>query len=193
MNLAIIKYNAGNTQSVTFCLNRLGIEPIISDDLETLQKADKLLFPGVGEASTAMQYLRAKGLDVFIKNTRQPLLGICLGMQLLCRHSEEGDTDGIGIFDVAVRRFSGVEKVPQMGWNTLHDLKTDLFKGVEEASYQYFVHSYYAELCADTIATTTYGFPYSAALHRDNFWAVQFHPEKSAGVGEGILRNFLAM
>lgn len=195
MNVAIIKYNAGNVYSVINALERLGIEPVLTDDADVIRSADKVVFPGQGEASTAMAYLRARGLDQLIRELRQPVLGICIGQQLLCRHSEEGDTDCIGIFNADVRRFRPErheDKVPVMGWNRLYDLKTPLFGGLSaENEYVYFVHSYYVPLCADTIATADYIQPYSAAIHRDNFYATQFHPEKSGGVGAKILENFL--
>ncbi len=193
MKVVIIKYNAGNTCSVQFALERLGITPIISDDAETIQSADRVIFPGVGEASSAMEYLRQKGLDKIIKSLTQPVLGICLGMQLMCSHSEEGDTECLGIFDEKVKRFEQIEgyKVPQMGWNSIYNLQTQAFVGLPEDSYVYFVHSYYAEVNRNTIATTNYIKPYSSALHKDNFYGMQFHPEKSGTVGEQILQNFL--
>lgn len=200
MNIAIVKYNAGNTQSVIYALNRLGIEPIVSDEAEVLQRADKVIFPGVGEASTAMNYLRARGLDTIIKNLQQPVLGICVGLQLLCRYSEENNTECMGIFDVAVRRFQPSEeqkatlKVPQIGWNNLFDMCSPLFAGIsEQDAYVYFVHSYYAELSPYTIAKSNYCLDFSAALHKDNFYAVQFHTEKSGAVGAKILDNFLRL
>ncbi len=200
MNIAIVKYNAGNTQSVIYALNRLGIEPIVSDKAEVLQRADKVIFPGVGEASTAMNYLRACGLDTIIKNLQQPVLGICIGLQLLCRYSEENNTECMGIFDVTVRRFQPSEeqkatlKVPQIGWNNLFDMHSPLFAGIsEQDAYVYFVHSYYAELSPYTIAKSNYCLDFSAALQRDNFYAVQFHTEKSGTVGAKILDNFLQL
>lgn len=194
MDVAIVKYNAGNIFSVVNALRRLGIEPNLTDDAEQLMRADRVLFPGQGNALTTMTYLREHRLDEVIRQLRQPVLGICVGQQLLCRHSEEGDVDCIGVFDVPVRRFvptSPEEKVPAMGWNSLHDLGSPLFRGISEHDYVYFVHSYYVPLCADTIAQADYILPYSAALHRDNFWTAQFHPEKSGLVGEKLLANFL--
>ena len=193
MDVAIVKYNAGNIYSVVNAMKRLGINPILTDDAEMLQKADRVLFPGQGQAKEAMEYLKAHQLDQVIKNLTQPVLGICVGQQLLCRHSEEGDVDCIGIFDVDVTRFKPQkheDKVPAMGWNELYDLKTDLYKGLSHP-YSYFVHSYYVPLCEETIATADYILPYSASLHKDNFYTCQFHPEKSGKVGEQILRNFL--
>ena len=197
MEVAIVKYNAGNIYSVVNALRRMGIEPRLTDVPEELMRADRVLFPGQGEARGAMDYLIARGLDRVIRNLRQPVLGICVGQQLLCRHSEEGDTDCIGIFDAEVKRFQPTrheEKVPAMGWNALHDLKSPLFKGLDQnAPYVYFVHSYYVPLCADTIATADYIQPYSASLHKDNFYACQFHPEKSGSVGAQILKNFIEL
>ena len=193
MDVAIVKYNAGNIYSVVNAMKRLGINPILTDDAEMLQKADRVLFPGQGQAKEAMEYLKAHQLDQVIKNLTQPVLGICVGQQLLCRHSEEGDVDCIGIFNVDVKRFKPQkheDKVPAMGWNELYDLKTDLYKGLSHP-YSYFVHSYYVPLCEETIATADYILPYSASLHKDNFYTCQFHPEKSGKVGEQILRNFL--
>ena len=193
MDVAIVKYNAGNIYSVVNAMKRLGINPILTDDAEMLQKADRVLFPGQGQAKEAMEYLKAHQLDQVIKNLTQPVLGICVGQQLLCRHSEEGDVDCIGIFDVDVKRFKPQkheDKVPAMGWNELYDLKTDLYKGLSHP-YSYFVHSYYVPLCEETIATADYILPYSASLHKDNFYTCQFHPEKSGKVGKQILRNFL--
>ena len=196
MQVAIVKYNAGNIRSVLNALHRCGVEAVLTDEVETLMSADKVIFPGQGEARTTMTYLRQHRLDEVIRNLRQPVLGICIGMQLLCRHSEEEDTDCLGVFDVDVVKFRPTrheDKVPQMGWNTIGDLKSDLFKGLSEDEFVYFVHSFYAPLCDDTIATTNYVQPYSSALHRDNFYATQFHPEKSGAVGERIIRNFLEM
>ncbi|MBO7183247.1 MAG: imidazole glycerol phosphate synthase subunit HisH, partial [Bacteroidales bacterium] len=181
MEVAIIKYNAGNVISVENALRRLGVTPVITDDKALLQAADKVIFPGVGEASTTMAYLREHRLDELIVNLKQPVLGICIGMQLMCRHSEEGNVDCLGIFDTEVKRFQAQQKndkIPQMGWNTVSQMQTPLFEGINPEEYVYYVHSYYAELCRHTIARTEYLLPYSAALHRDNFYAVQFHPEK---------------
>jgi glutamine amidotransferase len=194
MEVAIVKYNAGNIFSVESALRRLGVTPCLTDDAETLRRADCVLFPGQGEASGAMSYLCERGLDDIIRSLRQPVLGICIGQQLLCRHSAEGDTDCLGIFDADVRRFmpeSHEDKIPAMGWNELTQLQTPLFAGLKEGDFVYFVHSYYVPLCSQTIATTDYVQPYSAAMHKDNFYATQFHPEKSGRVGETILSNFL--
>ena len=195
MNVAIVKYNAGNIYSVVNALKRLGIEPLLTDKAEQLQKADRVLFPGQGEARGAMEYLKARRLDEVIRNLSQPVLGICIGQQLLCRHSEEGDTDCIGIFDAEVKRFQPArheDKVPCMGWNWLHDTKSPLMQGIE-GEYVYFVHSYYVPVCSETIATADYILPYSAAMHKDNFYTCQFHPEKSGRVGEQIIKNFLSI
>jgi glutamine amidotransferase len=228
--LTIIKYNAGNIQSVLYALERIGVEAIVTDHHDQIKSADKVIFPGVGEASSAMRYLRERELDKLIVNLTQPVLGICLGMQLMCKYSEENSTDCLGIFDEEVKLFKPLEtvtaeskeknlirqldeilvvsethplednveakqklKVPQIGWNNIYNLKTDLFRNVPENSYCYFVHSYYAFLGEHTIATTDYVQPYSSALHKNNFYGVQFHPEKSANVGEQILRNFLTL
>ncbi|MFC0776103.1 imidazole glycerol phosphate synthase subunit HisH [Terrimonas alba] len=194
MSIVIIKYNAGNIQSVLYALERIGVEAVVTDDPDKIKAADKVIFPGVGEASTAMQYLRQRKLDMLIKELKQPVLGICLGMQLMCRYSEENDTDCLDIFDVSIKRFKTNDpaiKVPQIGWNSIYNLKTSLFESVPENSFIYSVHSYYAELCDETIATCHYIQPYSAGLKKNNFWGVQFHPEKSANIGEQILKNFL--
>lgn len=196
MSIAIIKYNAGNIRSVDYALRRLGVEPVITADEETLRRAERVIFPGVGEAATTMDFLRASGLDLLIKSLKQPVLGICLGMQLMCRHSEEGDADGLGIFDAEVRRFVSLrheDKVPHMGWNTIARTSGPLFEGFGREEYAYFVHSYYVPLHPCTAAVTDYIHPFSAALHRGNFYATQFHPEKSGSVGERILRNFLTL
>lgn len=196
MNVAIVKYNAGNIYSVVNALRRMGIEPILTDDAEQLRSADRVLFPGQGEARGAMEYLKARRLDEVIRDLKQPVFGICVGQQLLCKHSEEGDVDCIGIFDEVVKRFTPEkheDKVPCMGWNMLNDLKSPLMKDLGSAPYVYFVHSYYVPLCEHTIATADYILPYSASLHKDNFYACQFHPEKSGKVGERILRNFLEL
>lgn len=196
MNLVIIKYNAGNIRSVLFALERIGVKAEVTDDPDKIRSADKVIFPGVGEASSAMRYLGERGLDKLILDLRQPVLGICLGMQLMCQYSAENDTPCLGIFEERVEKFDVTAqglKAPQMGWNNIFDLKTDLFQGVEEDSYCYFVHGYYAAIGEHTIATTQYGLPYSSALARDNFFGVQFHPEKSAGTGEIILKNFIRL
>ena len=206
MQVAIVKYNAGNIYSVVNALKRLGIEPLLTDDAEQLKKADKVLFPGQGHAGEAMSYLKARRLDEVIRDLRQPVFGICVGQQLLCRHSEEGDTQCIGIFDAEVKRFQPQrheDKVPCMGWNELDvRCKMDdgrcegvdpLMEGLGEHPYVYFVHSFYVPTCADTIATADYILPYSASMHKDNFYACQFHPEKSGRVGERIIRNFIEL
>lgn len=193
MQVAIVKYNAGNIYSVVNALRRMGIDPILTDNAEQLRKADRVLFPGQGHAAETMDYLRAHRLDEVIRDLRQPVFGICVGQQLLCRHSEEGDVDCIGIFDAEVKRFQPErheDKVPCMGWNRLYDTKSPLMEGIE-GGYVYFVHSYYVPLCADTIATANYIMPYSASLHKENFYTCQFHPEKSGQVGERIIKNFL--
>ena len=202
MNVAIVKYNAGNIYSVVNTLRRMGVEPLLTDDAEQLQQADRVIFPGQGEARGAMEYLRKRRLDEVIRSLRQPVLGICIGQQLLCRHSEEGDTDCIGIFDVDVRRFQPQrheDKVPCMGWNSLDakgrmaDGRSTLFEGLGHAPYVYFVHSYYVPVCTETAALADYILPYSAALQKDNFYTCQFHPEKSGQVGERIIKNFLEL
>jgi glutamine amidotransferase len=193
-NIVIIKYNAGNIRSVLYAMERIGVNAVVSDDHDTILNAGKVIFPGVGEASTAMNYLKERELDVLIRQLKQPVLGICLGMQLMCSHSEENDTECLGIFPEKVklfRREQGHEKVPQIGWNNIFQLKSPLFEQVAEESFIYSVHSYFADQGPDTIATANYIHPYSAALHKNNFYGVQFHPEKSAATGEQILENFL--
>ena len=195
MQVAVVKYNAGNIYSVMNALKRLGVEPLLTDDAQQLRQADRVLFPGPGAASGAMAYLREHGLDQVIRSLTQPVLGICIGQQLLCRHSEEGDVDCLGIFDAEVKRFSPTrheDKVPCMGWNRIYDTKSELMTGIE-GQFVYFVHSFYVPSCPETIATADYIQPYSAALHKDNFYATQFHPEKSGSVGERIIRNFLEL
>jgi glutamine amidotransferase len=194
--IAVVKYNAGNIRSVLNALNRLGVEPVLTDDAEALRNAERVLFPGQGEAATAMAYLRERGLDRVICSLRQPVLGICIGQQLMCSHSEEGNTDCLGIFPMEVVRFQPQrheDKVPQMGWNRIHNLKTRLFDGVDEGSFIYNVHSFYVPESPYTIASCEYILPYSAALNKDNFYSTQFHPEKSGSVGEQILKNFLKL
>ena len=215
MNVAIVKYNAGNIYSVVNALRRMGIEPTLTDDAEQLMKADRVLFPGQGHAAEAMEYLKARKLDMVIRDLKQPVFGICVGQQLLCKHSEEGDADCIGIFDAEVKRFmpkKHEDKVPCMGWNELDvtlgsghfvtsgrnvtkcpDPNVTLLEGLGEHPYVYFVHSYYVPVCAETIATADYILPYSASMHKDNFYTCQFHPEKSGKIGERILRNFLEL
>ncbi len=196
MNLSIIQYNAGNIQSVLYALERLGVTATVTDDPTLIQASDKVIFPGVGEASTAMAYLKERNLDQLIVSLTQPVLGICLGMQLMCKHSAENDTNCLGIFEEQVLAFKATEmtqKVPQMGWNNIMNLKTDLFKAVPENSFAYFVHGFYVGIGTGTIATTDYIQPYSSGLHKDNFYGVQFHPEKSAEVGEQIIQNFLSL
>jgi glutamine amidotransferase len=194
MDTVVIKYNAGNLRSVEFALSRLGVEPVFSDEAETILKAQRIIFPGVGEASSAMKYLRERQLDEVILAAKQPFLGICLGMQLMCKHSEENDTTCLGIFDESVKKFNPADpalKVPQIGWNTIANLKTPVFTDIPEDSYCYFVHGYYASKGEHTIATTDYGGLYSAALNKGNYYGVQFHPEKSAAIGQKIIENFL--
>lgn len=194
MKTVIIKYNAGNIRSVSFALERIGIDPIITDDVNEILTADKVIFPGVGEASSAMTHLREKKLDELIRELKQPVLGICLGMQLMCNSSEEGNTVCLGIFDQKIKLFKSTEfKVPQIGWNKIYDLKTNLFKEIKEQEYQYFVHSYYAELGENTIAKTNYTIEYSSALKKNNFYGVQFHPEKSSAAGQTVLENFIKL
>jgi len=191
MKVVIIKYNAGNIRSVLFALERIGITATVTDNYDEIRSADRVIFPGVGEASSAMNYLKEKGLDELICSLKQPVLGICLGMQLMCSYSEENDTPCLGIFEQKVRKFSETTlKVPQIGWNNITDLKSSLFKDVPD-SYMYFVHSYYVENCDDAIAKTDYVQAYSSAVHKNNFFAVQFHPEKSGEVGQKILENFI--
>ncbi len=193
--VAIIKYNAGNVQSVLYALKRLGYTAIVTDDETELRQADKIIFPGVGNAGAAMESLQQAGLDKIIPALTQPVLGICVGMQLLCNHSEENDTKCLGIIDTAVKKFQGGDgvKVPQMGWNSIYHYQSDLLKGLPENAFVYYVHSYYAELCAETVATTDYVQPYSAIIQKNNFYGVQFHTEKSADVGDKILSNFLEL
>lgn len=196
MSVVIIKYNAGNIQSVLYALERIGAEAVVTDDTTQIRQADKVIFPGVGEASSAMQYLRERKLDEVIKSLSQPVLGICLGMQLMCTHSEENDTSCLDIFNVPVKRFVTGDpsvKIPQIGWNNIYNLESPLFKNIAENTFMYLVHSYYADLCDETIATCNYIQPYSAGLQKNNFYGVQFHPEKSADAGEQLLKNFLNM
>jgi len=196
MNVAIVKYNAGNIYSVVNALRRMGIDPLLTDDAEQLQNADCVLFPGQGHAAEAMEYLKARRLDEVIRNLKQPVFGICVGQQLLCKHSEEGDVDCIGIFNAEVKRFQPErheDKVPCMGWQNLYNLKSPLMQGLGENPYVYFVHSYYVPVCEETIATADYILPYSASMHKNNFYTCQFHPEKSGKVGERILENFLQL
>ena len=192
MKISIIKYNAGNIQSVLFSLQRIGIEANVTDDVNEILSSDKIIFPGVGEAYSAMNYLREKQLDKLIVDLKQPVLGICLGMQLMCKHSEENNTECLGIFDQNVKLFPKTElKVPQIGWNNIYSLKSPLFSGISENEYMYFVHSYYVEKCTDSIALTNYGIEYSSAIYKNNFYAAQFHPEKSGEAGQKILENFI--
>lgn len=191
--IAIIKYNAGNITSVKNAVERLGYECMITDDKTDIVRAEKVIFPGVGEASTAMKYLENKKLDTFIQSLLQPTLGICLGLQLMCHHSEEGSVPCLGIFDTQVKKFPPVDIVPHMGWNNLSHAKSALFNGLGKDDTVYFVHSYYAEICPQTVAQCDYIVPFSAALQRNNFYATQFHPEKSGSIGEKILKNFLEL
>ena len=193
MNLVIINYGAGNIQSIKFALERLNVNPVLSDDPDVIRSADRVIFPGVGEARSAMAKLRTSELDQLIPELKQPVLGICLGMQLMCNYSEEGDTRGLGIFDVDVVRFNQGVKVPQIGWNTISSLKSDIFNGISEKEYIYLVHSFYAPICDETIAISDYGISYSSGLRKDNFYGLQFHPEKSSKVGARILENFLSL
>jgi imidazole glycerol-phosphate synthase subunit HisH len=191
MKIVIINYGAGNIQSILFAIERLGFQAVLTNDPVVIQQADKVIFPGVGEASYAMSKLKESGLDTLIPNLKQPVLGICLGMQLMCRHSEEGNTDGLGIFDANVVRFSNNVKVPQMGWNQIYNLKSPLFEGIKNNEYMYLVHSYYVPNYDEAIAVTNYDIEYASALQKNNFYGTQFHPEKSGDVGEQILANFL--
>ncbi|MBS7230671.1 imidazole glycerol phosphate synthase subunit HisH [Flavobacterium psychroterrae] len=193
MKIVIINYGAGNIQSIMFAIERLGFKAVLSNNPEEILAADKVIFPGVGEASSAMTKLRESGLDSLIPTLKQPVLGICLGMQLMCNSSEEGNTKGLGIFDVDVIKFTSKVKVPQMGWNQIYDLKSDLFKGIKENEFMYLVHSFYVPNCDEAIATTNYELEYASALQKDNFYGTQFHPEKSGAVGEKILENFLKL
>lgn len=194
MKVAIVKYNAGNIHSVMHALKRVGVDGILTDNFEELKSADKVIFPGVGEAGTTMKYLQERNLDKLIKDLKQPVIGICLGQQLMCSRSEEGNTDCLGIFDVPVLKFQPQrheDKVPHIGWNTIDNCKSNLFKGFDKSEFVYFVHSFYVPVCEWTIAETNYINPFSASLHKDNFYATQFHPEKSGSTGERILKNFL--
>jgi imidazole glycerol-phosphate synthase subunit HisH len=193
MKIAIINYGAGNIQSILFAIERLGYTAVLTNNPDEIQQADKVIFPGVGEASYAMQKLKESGLDSLIPKLKQPVLGICLGMQLMCNHSEEGNTKGLGIFDANVIRFSNNVKVPQMGWNQIYNLKSPLFEGINDNEYMYLVHSYYVPNCNEAIANTNYDVEYASALHKNNFYGTQFHPEKSGDVGEQILRKFLKL
>ncbi len=193
MKLAIINYGAGNIQSLKFALKRLGVEAVLTSDPDEIRSAEKVIFPGVGEASSAMAKLKQSGLNTLIPELKQPVLGICLGMQLLCETSEEGNTKGLGVFDSPVVKFSEAMKVPQIGWNQIYGLKSDLFKGIDEKEYMYLVHSFYVPRNGDEIAVTNYGVSYATALQKDNFYGVQFHPEKSSKAGAKILKNFLEL
>ncbi|WGK94146.1 MULTISPECIES: imidazole glycerol phosphate synthase subunit HisH [Flavobacterium] len=193
MKIAIINYGAGNIQSILFAIERLGYTAVLTNNPDEILQADKVIFPGVGEASYAMQKLKESGLDNLIPTLKQPVLGICLGMQLMCQHSEEGNTDGLGIFDANVIRFSTQVKVPQMGWNQIYNLKSALFEGINDNEYMYLVHSYYVPNCSEAIANTNYDVEYASALQKNNFYGTQFHPEKSGDVGEQILANFLKL
>jgi glutamine amidotransferase len=193
MGVVIIDYGAGNIKSIQFAFKRLGVDAMLSNDPEVIQSAERVIFPGVGEASSAMKMLKESGLDALIPKLKQPVLGICLGMQLMCNSTEEGNTEGLGIFNVDVKRFSNAVKVPQMGWNTINALTSNLFKEIEEDAFLYLVHSFYAEMCQEAIASTFYELKYASALQKDNFYGVQFHPEKSSIVGEQLLKNFLEL
>ena len=191
MKVVIIDYGAGNIKSIQFAFKRLGVDAVLSNNVDEIKAADKIIFPGVGAASSAMSMLQKSGLDKVIPELKQPVLGICLGMQLMCNATEEGHTKGLGIFNTEVKRFSNVVKVPQMGWNVIFDLKSELFKGIKENEFMYLVHSFYAENCEASVAITDYEISYASALQKDNFYGVQFHPEKSGVEGERILKNFL--
>ena len=193
MKIVLINYGAGNIQSIMFAIERLGFTATLSNNRDEIQAADKVIFPGVGEASYAMRMLQQSGLDTLIPNLKQPVLGICLGMQMMCNTSEEGNTKGLGIFDVDVIKFTSKVKVPQMGWNNIYNLKSPLFRGIKENEYMYLVHSFYAPLCPDAIATTNYDVEYASALQKNNFYGTQCHPEKSGAIGEQILGNFLRL
>ena len=193
MKIVIIDYGAGNIKSIQFAFKRLGYEAVLTNNGEIIKQADKVIFPGVGEANHAMLMLKSSGLDKIIPTLKQPVLGICLGMQLMCNHTEESETNGLGIFNVDVKKFTNAVKVPQMGWNTIANLKSGLFKNINENEYMYLVHSFYAEQCIETIATTNYETDYTSALQKDNFYGVQFHPEKSSKAGEQLLKNFLEL
>ena len=193
MKIVIINYGAGNIQSIKFAIQRLGYEAVLTDNEAEIRNADKVIFPGVGEASSAMEMLKATGLDKVIPTLKQPVLGICLGMQLMCKYCEEGDTKGLNIFDVDVLKFDSSEKVPQIGWNQIENLKSGLFKGIKEKEYMYLVHSFYVPLNEEAIATTNYGIKYASALQEKNFYGVQFHPEKSSKAGAQIIQNFLEL
>jgi len=193
LKIIILDYGAGNIKSIQFAFKRLGYDAVLTHNVEDIIKSDKVIFPGVGEASSAMKMLKESGLDKLIPTLKQPVLGICLGMQLMCNYTEEGNTEGLRIFDVSVKRFSNKVKVPQMGWNTITNLKSDLFNNIKEDEYMYLVHSYYAEQCNESIAASNYELEYASALKNDNFYGVQFHPEKSSKAGEQILKNFLKL
>jgi glutamine amidotransferase len=193
MNIIIIDYGAGNIKSIQFAFKRLGFDAVLSNNIDEIKKADKVIFPGVGEASSAMQKLKESGLDTLIPMLKQPVLGICLGMQLLCTTTEENNTKGLGIFNTKVKRFTNEVKVPQIGWNSVSNLESDLFKNIKENEFMYLVHSYYAESCDEQIAITNYSVNYASALQKDNFYGVQFHPEKSSKAGEQLLKNFLKL
>jgi glutamine amidotransferase len=193
MKIVIINYGAGNIQSIMFAIERLGFKAVLSNNLTEIKAADKVIFPGVGEASSAMKMLLESGLETLIPTLKQPVLGICLGMQLMCNKSEEGNTKGLGIFDVDVIKFTPKVKVPQMGWNQIYNLKSPLFSDINENEYMYLVHSFYVPNCPEAIATTDYEVEYASALQKDNFYGTQFHPEKSGDIGEQILANFLKL